>query len=124
MPDNKKKFIFGFAAIVSVFTVIFSFFPLLRSPISTIGWSSILIVSVPGVLALIATVTAIYQRIAGSVMFYILAAIFAYSILSGALDKNYWTLAGLYFASGLFFILSKKKVDHAENLKRTLPDYQ
>jgi len=121
MPDNKKKFIFGFAAIVSVFTVIFSFFPLLRSPISTIGWSSILIVSVPGILALVATITAIYQRIAGSTMFYILTIIFAYSILTGVLDKSYWMLSGFYFASGLLFIFSRKK---QEDAVRTLPNYE
>ena len=104
-----KKYLFIISIIFAVLVIVLAFYPLIKSPIISLGWSTIFIASIPGILTLIATVTALKNRIWGGIMFLILAIVFSYFIYSKLLSNDYLIIAGLFLMTGILFLFSLKK---------------
>ena len=98
-----KKIIYIFANIIAITCIILGFLPVLKSPISSIGYSTIFIMSAPGALAFVATISSVIHRFTGAIMFIIMGTIFLYFSYNNLLDKSYYLLAEASILAGLIF---------------------
>jgi hypothetical protein len=95
--------------ILSIIAISFALLPLARSPIKTVGITTALIVSIPGILTIISTIVSFKNKIIGPCMFLILSAIINYFVYTKLLNKEYLIIAGIFLLTAIVFFMSRPK---------------
>jgi hypothetical protein len=100
-----KKFIFILANIVAIASMVLGFSPLFGLSFSQIGLTTILIMAVPGIMALVAIIVAFINKFTSALMFMIIGAIFLYFSYYNLLDQSYYLLSEGTILAGLLFLI-------------------
>jgi len=103
---NKILFWITIVVLVAILALVFT--PVLKSPLGSLGWSTVFIASIPGILTLLAAIFSFKNRLLGGSMFLILAAVFGYYIYNKLLASNYLMISILLVIAGILFLASIK----------------
>lgn len=104
-----KKFLFWLSIFLSIASISFALLPLARSPIKSMGLTTVFIVSIPGILTIVAAIVSFKNKIIGPIMFLMLSAILNYFVYTKLLGKEYLIIAGVFLLTAIIFFVSRPK---------------